>query len=89
VIKNWSGSTNGGGTDQVYVGTTAQCLTAAQLGRIVLSIRTQCQAQITPPEFEHRRDRSRREAPAQLRAFIRQAGSFLDRQLPVGHRDKC
>jgi len=35
VIKNWSGSTNGGGTDQVYVGTTAQGLTAAQLGRIV------------------------------------------------------
>ena len=33
-IRNWSGSTNGGGTDQVFVGTTAQGLTSAQLQRI-------------------------------------------------------
>jgi hypothetical protein len=33
-IRNWSGSTNGGGIDQIFVGTTAQGLTAAQLQRI-------------------------------------------------------
>ena len=35
VIRNWSGSPNGGGTDQVYVGTSAQGLTASQLSRVV------------------------------------------------------
>jgi hypothetical protein len=34
-IANWSGSADGGGTDQVFVGTTAQGLTPSQLGRIV------------------------------------------------------
>jgi hypothetical protein len=33
-IQNWNGSTNGGGTDQLYVGTTSQGLTAAQLDKI-------------------------------------------------------
>ncbi|HMJ67195.1 MAG TPA: hypothetical protein VK615_17755, partial [Candidatus Binatia bacterium] len=35
IIRNWSGATNGGGTDRVYVGTTAQGLNAAQLGTII------------------------------------------------------
>jgi hypothetical protein len=35
IIRNWSGATNGGGTDRVYVGTTAQGLTASQLGTII------------------------------------------------------
>src|SRR5436190_3481308 len=34
VIRNWSGSTNGGGADQIFVGTTAQGLTVSQLQRI-------------------------------------------------------
>jgi hypothetical protein len=34
LIPNWSGSTNGGGTDQIFVGTTGQGLTSAQLQRI-------------------------------------------------------
>ncbi len=34
-IRNWSGSKEGGGTDQLFVGTSAGGLTAAQLGRIV------------------------------------------------------
>jgi hypothetical protein len=34
VVTNWSGSTNGGGTDQLFVGSTAQGLTAAQLAQI-------------------------------------------------------
>ena len=34
LIRNWSGSVNGGGADQVFVGTTAQGLTAAQLQRV-------------------------------------------------------
>src|SRR5206468_6723832 len=34
LIRNWSGSTNGGGTDQMFVGTTAPGLTSAQLQHI-------------------------------------------------------
>jgi len=34
VVTNWSGSTNGGGTDQVFVGTSAQGLSAVQLAQI-------------------------------------------------------
>src|SRR5439155_543881 len=33
-IKNWSGSTNGGGTDQLRFGTNRAGLTPAQLGKI-------------------------------------------------------
>ena len=33
-ILSWNGSTNGGGSTQLYVGTTAQGLTVAQLARI-------------------------------------------------------
>jgi hypothetical protein len=33
-LTNWSGSTNGGGTDQVFVGTNAQGLAPTQLTRI-------------------------------------------------------
>jgi autotransporter-associated beta strand protein len=34
VVQNWSGSTNGGGTDQIYFGTTASGLTVSQIGLI-------------------------------------------------------
>ncbi len=34
-LNNWSGSTNGGGTDQVFVGTTTNGLSLDQLARIV------------------------------------------------------
>ena len=36
-ILNWSGSTNGGGTDRLFFGATAGGLTAGQLTRIVFS----------------------------------------------------
>jgi len=36
-IYNWSGSTHGGGSDQLYFGTTTSGLTSAQLGEIVFS----------------------------------------------------
>ena len=34
VVSNWSGSTSGGGTDRLYVGTSSQGLTQNQLARI-------------------------------------------------------
>ena len=34
-IRNWSGSKSGGGTDQLFVGTSAAGLTATQLGKII------------------------------------------------------
>jgi hypothetical protein len=34
VVANWSGSANGGGTDRLYVGSSSQGLTAAQLSQI-------------------------------------------------------
>ena len=34
-IRNWSGSKNGGGTDQLFVGSSAAGLTATQLGKII------------------------------------------------------
>jgi len=36
-IQNWSGSTNGGGSDQVYFGTSASGLTAQQLSQVQFS----------------------------------------------------
>ena len=35
-LRNWSGSTNGNGTDRLYVGTASGGLTAAQLAKILL-----------------------------------------------------
>jgi hypothetical protein len=34
VIANWSGVTNGGGTDQIYIGSSSSGLTASQLGQV-------------------------------------------------------